>query len=96
MTTAQIWLAIGMMGQLLFSGRWLVQWFVSEKAGRSVVPKTFWYLSLAGGLTLLGYSIYKQDPVFILGNSMNSVIYLRNLYLLYREQHTASIGGQPL
>jgi lipid-A-disaccharide synthase-like uncharacterized protein len=84
--TAHIWLAIGMFGQLLFSGRWLLQWLISEKAGRSIVPKAFWYLSLAGGLTLLCYAIYQRDPVFILGNSVNSVIYLRNLFLLYREQ----------
>jgi lipid-A-disaccharide synthase-like uncharacterized protein len=85
-TTGQWWIAIGMLGQLLFSGRWLIQWFASERLGRSVVPKMFWYLSTLGGLTLLAYSIYQRDPVFILGNSMNSVIYLRNLYLIYREE----------
>lgn len=89
MTAEQTWIAIGMFGQLLFSGRWLVQWLISEKAGRSVVPKVFWVLSLGGGLTLLSYSIYQRDPVFILGNSMNSVVYLRNLYLIYREHAIA-------
>ncbi|MSR14429.1 MAG: lipid A biosynthesis protein [Gammaproteobacteria bacterium] len=86
MDTEQIWLAVGMFGQLLFSGRWLLQWMTSEKAGRSVIPKAFWYLSLAGGATVLSYAIYKRDPVFILGSAMSSIIYLRNLVLLYREQ----------
>jgi len=92
MTAEQIWIAIGMFGQLLFSGRWLVQWLISEKAGRSIVPKAFWVLSLGGGLTLLSYSIYQRDPVFILGNSINSVVYLRNLYLIYREHAIAPPG----
>ncbi len=92
MTTAQVWLVIGMIGQLLFSGRWLLQWMSSEKAGRSIVPKAFWVLSLAGGLTLLSYAIYQRDPVFILGNAVNSVIYLRNLYLIYREHAVKPLG----
>ena len=89
MSTETVWIGIGMLGQLLFSGRWLLQWLISEKHGRSIVPKVFWYLSLAGGLILLSYSIYQRDPVFILGNTLNSVIYLRNLYLIYREQAAA-------
>jgi lipid-A-disaccharide synthase-like uncharacterized protein len=84
------WMVFGFLGQLLFSGRWLVQWLISEKAGRSVVPTLFWYLSLVGGLILLAYSLHLRDPVFILGNSINSVIYLRNLFLIYREQRSAT------
>lgn len=90
MTNPQLWLALGMAGQVLFSGRWLVQWFTSEKSGRSVVPPAFGVLSLLGGLLLLAYALHQRDPVFILGNSVNSVIYLRNLYLLYREHGAAA------
>lgn len=85
MTPDPIWLVIGFAGQALFSGRFLVQWLSSEKEGRSVVPVTFWYLSLAGGLTLLAYAIHRRDPVFIVGQATGVLIYLRNLHLIRRE-----------
>ncbi len=87
--TEQMWVAFGLLGQALFSGRWLVQWLISEKRGRSVVPTLFWYLSLGGGIVLLAYAIYRQDPVFILGQAMGSTVYLRNLFLVYREKAAA-------
>ena len=56
-----LWLAVGFSGQLLFSGRFIVQWIVSEKHRASVVPTSFWYLSIAGGLTyLLMRSVYAK------------------------------------
>jgi len=89
MSSEQIWVAFGLLGQFLFSGRWIVQWFISEKLGRSVVPTLFWYLSLGGGAVLLCYAIYRRDPVFILGQAMGSAVYLRNLFLIYRERAAA-------
>lgn len=86
MTTEQIWIATGLTGQLLFTGRFLVQWLSSERAGRSVVPPAFWYLSIAGGAILLSYAIWRRDPVFILGQSMGVGIYLRNLQFVVRER----------
>ena len=86
MKVEYIWLAIGLLGQGIFSARFIVQWLVSEKEKRSVIPVAFWYLSLLGGITLLLYSIYKQDPVFILGQSTGVFIYSRNLYLIQRER----------
>lgn len=80
-----LWLTIGLIGQGIFSARFLIQWLVSEKKKKSVIPVAFWYLSLVGGITLLLYAIYKQDPVFILGQSTGVFIYLRNLYLIHRE-----------
>ncbi len=91
MTSEQIWVVIGLSGQLLFSARWLVQWITSERARRSVIPIAFWYFSVAGSLTLLAYALYRMDPVFILGHVANSVIYVRNLVLLMREKR-----AQPL
>ncbi len=85
-TTPMIWLGIGLAGQALFSMRFLVQWIASERAHKSVVPKQFWYLSLAGGLTLLSYAIYRQDPVFIIGQLTGAFIYSRNLYLISTEK----------
>ncbi len=78
------WLAIGIGGQLLFTARFVVQWIVSERKKRSVIPVAFWYLSLVGSLVLLSYAIYRRDPVFILGFSLNSLVYVRNLWLIYR------------
>ena len=80
------WLAIGLIGQGIFSARLIVQWLVSEKEKKSIIPVAFWYLSLVGGIILLAYSIYKQDPVFILGQAMGVFIYLRNLSLIRRER----------
>ncbi|SDO96009.1 Uncharacterized N-terminal domain of lipid-A-disaccharide synthase [Lutimaribacter pacificus] len=79
------WIVVGFAGQLLFTSRFLVQWLASERRRESVVPVAFWWLSLAGGLTLLTYALYRQDPVFILGQGMGLFIYLRNLMLLARS-----------
>jgi len=81
-----IWLVVGFAGQALFTMRFLVQWWSSERQKRSVIPVAFWYFSLAGGATLLGYAIYRQDPVFIVGQAGGLFIYSRNLYFIYRER----------
>ncbi|MBA3537960.1 MAG: lipid-A-disaccharide synthase N-terminal domain-containing protein [Tatlockia sp.] len=86
MNNSYLWLAIGLVGQGIFSARFIVQWLVSEREKKSIIPVAFWYLSLLGGITLLFYSIYKQDPVFILGQSTGVFIYARNLYLIHREK----------
>ena len=85
-TAELIWVMVGLGGQLMFSARFLVQWIVSEKERRSVVPVAFWYFSLVGGVILFAYAVYRQDPVFILGQSFGIIVYVRNLYLLYLER----------
>lgn len=92
MLNDNVWLIIGFSGQLLFSARFLVQWLTSERARRSVVPTAFWYLSIGGSLTLLAYAIHRLDPVFILGQSMGCMIYMRNLYFIHREQKVMTPG----
>jgi lipid-A-disaccharide synthase-like uncharacterized protein len=87
-----IWLAIGFLGQALFTMRFVVQWIKSERLRRSVVPKAFWYFSLAGGATLFAYAVHRGDPVFIVGQGLGIFIYLRNLWLIYRERRDA---GEP-
>ena len=84
-TTETIWVAIGFLGQGLFFGRWLVQWVVSERKAESRMPIAFWYLSLVGGLITLAYAIYRHDPVFIAGQSIGALVYIRNLMLIYRQ-----------
>jgi lipid-A-disaccharide synthase-like uncharacterized protein len=86
MTTRTWWLVTGLSGQLLFSLRFLVQWLRSERAGRSVVPIAFWYLSIGGGVLLLGYALHQQDPVFVLGQVTGLFVYLRNLHLIYQQR----------
>ena len=83
------WVVVGIGGQLLFTARFLVQWIASERAKRSVVPIAFWYFSIVGGLILFAYAVHRQDPVFILGQSMGLIIYSRNLWLIYAEKRRA-------
>ena len=80
------WIAIGFVGQAMFSLRFIVQWISSEKHGRSHIPMAFWYFSIAGGSTLLAYAIHRQDPVFIVGQAFGVLIDLRNLHLISRER----------
>lgn len=81
-----VWLCIGFGGQALFFARFVVQWIVSEKQKKSVIPVAFWYYSIVGSSILCIYAIHKQDPVFIIGQSMGVLIYARNLYFIYRER----------
>ena len=83
------WLVLGFVGQAMFFSRFLVQWIASERRGESVVPVSFWYLSIAGSALLLGYAIYRADPVFILGQSLGSVVYTRNLVFIHRKKQNA-------
>ncbi len=76
---------LGLLGQGLFSMRFLVQWIASEKAGKSVVPFSFWLFSLGGSIFLLIYAIYRKDPVFILGQAPNLLIYSRNIWLIKKK-----------
>ncbi len=81
-----IFLVIGFVGQGLFSMRFIIQWLASEKAKKSVIPFSFWTLSLSGSVFLLIYAIYKRDPVFILGQAPNVLIYSRNIYLIRKNK----------
>jgi len=80
------WYVLGFAGQVLFGSRFIVQWWVSERHKRVVIPRVFWYLSLSGGLTLLAYALHKRDPVFAVGQFAGVLIYLRNLSLSRRGQ----------
>jgi len=86
MNSEYAWYAVGFVGQGFFFSRFLVQWIASERAGRSVIPMAFWYLSLIGGVTLFIYAVHIGDPVFILGQSAGAFIYLRNVYFRRREE----------
>ena len=84
-----LWIMVGFVGQALFSTRFLIQWIMSERARQSVMPVAFWYFSLGGGIVLLAYAIYRRDPVFMLGQSMGLIVYVRNLWLIHAHKKVA-------
>ncbi|MBV6487810.1 MAG: lipid-A-disaccharide synthase N-terminal domain-containing protein [Pseudorhodoplanes sp.] len=84
------WVLLGVVAQLLFTARFVVQWIASERVGRSVVPLAFWLLSIGGGLLLLVYALYRKDPVFVLGQSFGVFVYLRNVYFVLNERAQAA------
>jgi lipid-A-disaccharide synthase-like uncharacterized protein len=80
------WIVFGLLGNAAFFTRFLLQWVASERAGRSVVPVAFWYLSIVGSVILLIYAVHRGDPIFTLAYLPNAVVYTRNLILLRREE----------
>ncbi len=83
MTAVQVWIVIGFLGQFFFFSRFLIQWIHSERLKKSVIPNSFWYLSLFGGSVLLLYAIHRKDPVFIAGQAVGLIVYARNLWLIH-------------
>ena len=82
-----LFLCIGFLGHGIFASRFIFQWIYSERKGESSIPVVFWYLSIFGGLGLLTYAIFREDPVIILGQSFGLFIYLRNLFLIYKKKN---------
>ena len=85
-----VMIAVGFGGQLLFAMRFIVQSITSEGAKRSVIPVMFWYFSIGGGMVLLLYAIWRQDPVIICGQGLGLLIYARNLIFIFREKNEQS------
>ncbi len=82
MKQLNIFVIIGFIGQLFFFSRFFIQWIASEKAKKSIIPFSFWIFSLFGSIFLLTYSIYKKDPIFIMGQLPGVFIYSRNIYFI--------------
>ncbi len=89
-----IWYAIGFLGQAIFTGRFIVQWIASERRKESVIPVAFWWMSLFGSWMLLAYAIWRQDPVFTLGQMFGTVVYSRNLMLVNRKKKASEDSSQ--
>ena len=85
-TRFDFWLFFGLIAQLIFTARMVVQWWASERAGRSVVPIAFWVLSLIGGMMTLVYGLQRREAVIIIGQVLAVVIYVRNLMLIYKNK----------
>jgi lipid-A-disaccharide synthase-like uncharacterized protein len=92
-TTEMVWIGLGFFAQALFMMRFVVQWIASERVKRSIVPETFWYFSIGGGVMLLAYSIYRVDPVYMFGQGLGLIIYFRNLYFVWT--HKKAGGDAP-
>lgn len=90
-----LWVGMGLLGQVLFTGRMVVQWLVSEKKNRSVVPPAFWWMSLIGATMLLVYFLWRKDAVGVLGQSAGWFIYLRNLWMIYNRPALGSAEPAP-
>jgi lipid-A-disaccharide synthase-like uncharacterized protein len=95
------WVVFGIAGQIVFGGRWLLQWFVSEKTKSSTVPVAFWWLSLVGSIMLFAYFVWRQDIVGTLGQTSGVVIFARNIRLIAKQRRrlartqTAAEDPQP-
>jgi lipid-A-disaccharide synthase-like uncharacterized protein len=86
------WLVFGLVAQLFFAGRFVVQWIASERAGKSVMPFAFWIFSMGGGLMTLVYGIVRKEPVIIFGQGLATIIYVRNIMLIFREREEPKAG----
>lgn len=87
------WLSVGVVGQSVWSSRFVVQWYVTEREGHSHFPEAFWWISLLGNGLLLAYAIRLADPVWIAGLALGPLVQVRNLMLIYRTGRTAA-GSQ--
>lgn len=87
------WLAFGVVAQLLFTARFIVQWLASEREGKSVMPLAFWFFSMAGGLMTLIYGLVRREPIIIMGQALAIFIYLRNLMLIFRPKVRTKNGA---
>ncbi len=84
---------VGWVGNLIFTSRFIVQWYATEKSKRVVVPQAFWWLSLVGSLTLLCYSVFQKDSVFIFAYAFSWFPYLRNLTIHRRNKAASTVCG---
>jgi lipid-A-disaccharide synthase-like uncharacterized protein len=94
--TDYLWLLIGFAAQGFFGARFLVQWVLSERARRSLMPIHFWYFSVLGAVLLLAYAVHRRDPVIAAGQLLGLAIYFRNLEFIRRDSgHTRGISWFP-
>ena len=78
----------GSAGQIIFTLRFIYQWFYSVRRHQSFLPRGFWIISLIGSGLIISYGIFRHDPVLILGQSFGFVAYTRNLMIGRKERKT--------
>lgn len=84
------WVILGFVAQAFFTMRFVVQWIASERARKSIIPAAFWFFSISGGALLLIYAIYRRDPVFIAGQALGLLVYVRNVYFIMTSKRDLS------
>ena len=82
----QFWIGLSVVSQVMFSARFFVQWLYSEKHGKSLIPRAFWYFSLTGGVLMLIYTLYIREFVLAAGQFAGLFAYSRNLYMVLRDK----------
>lgn len=87
-------MVMGMIGQLLLNVRYLYQWYFSERARESLLPFGFWIISAAASVMVIAYSIYRDDIVLLVAQSLGLIAYTRNIYLHFKSNTTAQVGHQ--
>jgi lipid-A-disaccharide synthase-like uncharacterized protein len=93
-TLVIVWQVVGLVGAVIFCGRFYLQWFVSEVRKESVVPIGFWYMSTVGSLMLFPYGVfYKHSPLAALSQCFNLVVYARNLVHMWRGRGILTRGA---
>ena len=88
-----VWAIVALTGQVVFGGRFVLQWLASEYKKQSYVPTSFWFVSLAGSLILFSYSVHIRNIIFMAGFSLNTLIYLRNIHLIYRSAKKVKVSA---
>ncbi|MCH3994617.1 MAG: lipid-A-disaccharide synthase N-terminal domain-containing protein [Prevotella sp.] len=76
----------GSVGQIIFTLRFVYQWFYSYHRHESILPIGFWVISLIGSSIIVSYGVFRWDPVLILGQSVGFLTYIRNIVLFHKEQ----------
>jgi lipid-A-disaccharide synthase-like uncharacterized protein len=94
-TNDHIWALVGGFGSALFASRFIVQWYQSEREGRSVLPVAFWYCSIGGGIVTLAYTMHLKSAPLSIAQASGLIVYARNLFLVFRERQAlrAAAGG---
>ena len=88
-----LWKVIGWIGNIVFSCRFFVQWWATERKKQVVIPNAFWWLSLFGSLCLLTYGLHQRDSVFIFAYAFTWIPYIRSLMISHnvaRRQHVCA------
>ena len=88
------WKILGWLAAMLFAGRWLIQMHYSRKAGRPVIPRAYWVVSIVASLLLLSYWTLspQRASVGVLQNLFPAFVAAYNLYLDIRYHRT---NGTP-
>lgn len=90
-----LWTLVGLAAQVLFFIRYVVQWYLSEKAGKVVIPRIFWTFSQYGSLLLLLYAMARRDLVFFLAALVSMALYTRNLVLEDQSKAIDDVAKKP-